>query len=486
MTAPAPAPAKRSKKLYVLWAIALTLLISTGLFCWLVVVPVWQVRRVVVQMDSASFTGDMAIAALGGESKAMRPLVMYSRLPAWAVRDRETAVRLLSGCGKPAVPHLLRLLQEKSLRIAAADALAELGHCHAVDAFPDILRFFRTSRDLFAARSLAYALVKTCPDVTKHSAVGLEILCSEWPEVRHRAVWFFMDATPPSASALKRLTKCLDSEEADIRVYAATILGYGGADARGSVNRLCDLLLTDRVPEVRLAAARSLGMIKVNSQRVREALYAAVIDKMMYVRVNAMWAITQLGTRKRSESTVRVSCVSETGRYYVQNTATSPWAIPAGTSTQMDMMSVYADGNVPTELRKRLEDMASGNATTEALSDLSLNAVAVLGHFGPKSAEAVPTLLKVLADKDRAHHAGDVAWALGEIGDSRAIAPLQAMTRSEHWFARENAAQALGKFGLRARQAVPDLKKLLGDESEHVRQAAAEALKKIKAAGEKK
>ena len=36
---------KRSRKVYVLWTIALTLLISTALFCWLVVVPVWQGRR---------------------------------------------------------------------------------------------------------------------------------------------------------------------------------------------------------------------------------------------------------------------------------------------------------------------------------------------------------------------------------------------------------------------------------------------------------
>jgi len=37
-------PKPRSRKLYVLWAIALTLLLALGLFSWLVVVPVMGVR----------------------------------------------------------------------------------------------------------------------------------------------------------------------------------------------------------------------------------------------------------------------------------------------------------------------------------------------------------------------------------------------------------------------------------------------------------
>jgi hypothetical protein len=36
---------RRSRKIYILWAIALTLLLSLGAFCWLVVVPVTQLRN---------------------------------------------------------------------------------------------------------------------------------------------------------------------------------------------------------------------------------------------------------------------------------------------------------------------------------------------------------------------------------------------------------------------------------------------------------
>ena len=37
-------PKPRSRKIYVLWSTALTLLLALGLFCWLVVVPVVQLR----------------------------------------------------------------------------------------------------------------------------------------------------------------------------------------------------------------------------------------------------------------------------------------------------------------------------------------------------------------------------------------------------------------------------------------------------------
>ncbi len=43
MTAPAPSgPAKRSKRLYVYWGVALTLLLAAGLLCWKVVMPYFK------------------------------------------------------------------------------------------------------------------------------------------------------------------------------------------------------------------------------------------------------------------------------------------------------------------------------------------------------------------------------------------------------------------------------------------------------------
>jgi hypothetical protein len=63
-------PEGRSRKIYVLWTIALTLLLSLGAFCWLVVVPVWQVRDVLAGYSSDVLSEQEAIQRLGGPKQA--------------------------------------------------------------------------------------------------------------------------------------------------------------------------------------------------------------------------------------------------------------------------------------------------------------------------------------------------------------------------------------------------------------------------------
>ena len=96
-----------------------------------------------------------------------------------------------------------------------------------------------------------------------------------------------------------------------------------------------------------------------------------------------------------------------------------------------------------------------------------------LAKLGPS---AVPHLIRALDDEDL-----DVqrtaAWALGELGDDRALEPLIAALKDENGRVRSSAAFALGKLGdprgLRALIAV------LKDEEEGVRFHAALALGKL-------
>ena len=41
-------PAPRSRRIYVMWGVALTLLVTLGLACWFVAYPIWLVRSVVL------------------------------------------------------------------------------------------------------------------------------------------------------------------------------------------------------------------------------------------------------------------------------------------------------------------------------------------------------------------------------------------------------------------------------------------------------
>jgi HEAT repeat protein len=77
-----------------------------------------------------------------------------------------------------------------------------------------------------------------------------------------------------------------------------------------------------------------------------------------------------------------------------------------------------------------------------------------------KDPRAVAVLLPLLGDEDINYH---VAWALGAIGDHRAIRPLVAALEDRDALMRVSAIQALEK--LEATQALPQLRALLNDQA---------------------
>jgi len=104
----------RFRRIYVLWAIALTLLLALGLFSWLVVVPVWQARSVLRNRIPALSTfgereghvpiptgvAQAVVSDLGGQDAASRKLTVSVRY--WPMDDWHThlAVRVLGHCGE--------------------------------------------------------------------------------------------------------------------------------------------------------------------------------------------------------------------------------------------------------------------------------------------------------------------------------------------------------------------------------------------------
>jgi hypothetical protein len=142
---------RRSRRLYVYWAIALTLLLAAGLFSWLVVVPVWRTRAAVMEhhvlTSGASSarenrpSGITQIENLGGEATAARKLAMYLRLPRYFVVNRDTATHLLSCCGEPAVPVLIELLKDEDehVRYHSVWGLARTGDERAIEPLKELL-----------------------------------------------------------------------------------------------------------------------------------------------------------------------------------------------------------------------------------------------------------------------------------------------------------------------------------------------------------
>jgi len=171
-----PLEERRSRRVYILWGISLTLLVAAGLFCWLVVVPVMEVLKAVKPVgsvymlwwhdedeifpnankwqDDANLSFGIPptsrkevmpiIEQLGGQVSAARKLNLFLRLPTWltgadkvpdegnlrsmAISYADRAAFLLCYCGEPAVPELLSLTDhpDRGVRLWVTSGLASI------------------------------------------------------------------------------------------------------------------------------------------------------------------------------------------------------------------------------------------------------------------------------------------------------------------------------------------------------------------------
>jgi hypothetical protein len=122
--------------MYIIWAVALALLLAAGLFSWLVVVPVWQVHK---GLEGVGWTvsgptdripgGQELIDSLGGPSAAVSKLGLYLRMPRVVAGNKLTAIAVLEEIGPQAIPVLEGLLdkeQDVDIRQDAAGALKRI------------------------------------------------------------------------------------------------------------------------------------------------------------------------------------------------------------------------------------------------------------------------------------------------------------------------------------------------------------------------
>jgi hypothetical protein len=220
---------RRGRRIYVYWAIALTLLALLAVFCWAVVAPVWQVRRAVMDCvpppanGGAAFSFDETkakrhIERLGGQGAAAQRLARYLGLPRCLAPHRDIAVRMMRPCGDAATPYLISCLTDNDRRVRVAAAL--------------VLGWNPDSR-------ATEALVTTL--VTDQSAYVRELAAGALGEIRDQ-------------SAIRPLADALSDGDKNVRREAARALAMLG-DYRGIDVLVTALRDTDKIYRLRVITA---------------------------------------------------------------------------------------------------------------------------------------------------------------------------------------------------------------------------------------
>jgi HEAT repeat protein len=209
----------------------------------------------------------------------------------------------------------------------------------------------------------------------------------------------------------------------------------GGASPRAQQNpTLADLLGRFRTTTVfgrQFEVAREIA--KMGDVRVLGELEAWLNHDDRHLRGNAAFVFTSLGDPRGFE-TLRTILTDRSERPLGQGLARAP-------------------GNMATPTWWLSPQVQAGLV----LSD-RYYAVHLFGEL--KSQQAVDVLLPLLDDGDINYK---VAWALGEIGDRRAIQPLIGALKNPDAHVRVSAIHALGQ--LHATEALPHLRALLHDQA---------------------
>ncbi len=222
----------RSKRIYVMWGVALALLLTAGILCWAMVVPFLQARQAVLEGGKSAQAHREKIAALGGPDRARAKLSLYLRLAPDSSVNTE-AIHMLGMCGPRSVSPLLRVIKDNYREWG--------GH----EDSPLDMQLYQAARE---------ALIRMDKDAVAPLIVALE---HKHPHVRAEAAWILMRIG--DSGAVEPIGKLLQDTDPTVRSTAASCLG-GFRDHRATAP--LELALKDTDPSVRQAAAEALKKIR--------------------------------------------------------------------------------------------------------------------------------------------------------------------------------------------------------------------------------
>jgi HEAT repeat protein len=258
----------------------------------------------------------------------------------------------------------------------------------------------------------------------------------------------------------------------EIRMQAAKSLGQLGSEK--AIEPLI-ALLKDEESYVRRKAAESLGQL--GSEKAIEPLIALLKDKESSVRMHAAKSLGKLGTEKAiepliallkdKESSVRMHAAKSLGQLRSEKAIEPLIALLKDKESSVRMHAAKSLGKLGTE--KAIEPLIALLKDKE--SSVRMHAAKSLVQLGTE--KAIEPLIALLKDKEssvRMH----AAKSLVQLGTEKAIEPLIALLKDKESSVRMHAAKSLGQLG--TEKAIEPLIALLKDKESSVREYAAESL----------
>ncbi len=305
----------RSRRVYIYWAVALGLLLALGLVCWLVVVPVWQVRKVAGDYVYGQCRREEAIAKLGGRERANPKIRLFLKLPASLTDSdrlaRRGAAELLMLYNKPPVKWVAELLDDENISVSclAAKHLNSkarwVNNCEpgSTAALETRRALVRCMPELNGALKSRYRLVrmKTCLTLAELGAAARpalprlrELLRSDDARVLKAALFAVYRISPERAEIVASLTTALKNGPSDVQVKAVSLLQEMGANAKAAVPAL-EAALDDPDAYVRFRAVHALRAIGADASGVVPALTKALEHEDRDVRRDAAEGLGEFG-----------------------------------------------------------------------------------------------------------------------------------------------------------------------------------------------
>lgn len=256
--------------------------------------------------------------------------------------------------------------------------------------------------------------------------------------------------------SIPTLTKALGADSSDRRRLAAYALGSMGPKAASAAAEL-GKALQHKDPTLRATAARALGKIGSGAKTTLPQLEKTLADEVPAVRIEAALATWFISGQEKHVGVLVKSLSDESVR--VRENACQALAI---------MKAAAKDAVDP--VAKLLDD-----------KELRIRAIMTLGEIGPTAAKTLPTLKKLLHEKD-----GDTqlasAFAVWQIGGDakESMKVLEDLLGTEAHYSP--TIRTLGAMGPAAASLLPTLVALYREEDVPADRAAlAAAIKQIDA-----